>query len=56
MGEMVLSRMECVDLFLDLNRVCQEIDKACPFGYDEFLDMLSPKDDSTYGNSLLYEI
>ncbi len=48
-GKMVLSQMECADLFMDLNRVC-------PFGYDEFLDMLSPKDDSTYGNSLLYEI
>ena len=44
-GEMVLSRMECVDLFLELNRVCQEIQKVCPYGYDEFLDMLSPKSD-----------
>lgn len=53
-GEMVLSRMECVDLFLDLNRVCQEIDKACPFGYDEFLDMLSPKDNPACDHYLLY--
>lgn len=53
-GEMVLSQMECVDLFLDLNRVCQEINKACPFGYDEFLDMLSPKDDPACDHYLLY--
>lgn len=44
-GEMVLSQMECADLFLELNGVCQEIQKVCLYGYDEFLDMLSPKDD-----------
>ena len=53
-GEMVLSQMECSDLFLDLNRVCQEINKACPYGYDEFLDMLSPKDDPSCDHYLLY--
>ena len=31
MGEMVLSRMECVDLFLELNRVCQEIVLCVPY-------------------------
>ena len=35
-GKMVLSKMECTDLFLELNRTCQEINKACPFGYDVF--------------------
>ena len=53
-GEMVLSQMECEDLFLDLNRACQEIDRACPFGYDEFLDMLSPKDAPDCDHYLLY--
>ena len=53
-GEMVLSRMGCADLFLDLNRVCQEINKACPFGYDEFLDMLSPKSDPACDRYLFY--
>ena len=53
-GEMVLSQMECEDLFLDLNRACQEVDRACPFGYDEFLDMLSPKDAPDCDHYLLY--
>ncbi len=53
-GEMVLSRMECVDLFLELNRVCQEIQKVCPYGYDEFLDMLSPKSDPACDRYLFY--
>ena len=44
---MVLSQMECADLFMDLNRVC-------PFGYDEFLDMLSPKDNPACDHYLLY--
>lgn len=53
-GEMVLSRMECVDLFLELNRVCQEIQNVCPYGYDEFLDMLSPKSDPACDRYLFY--
>ena len=54
LGEMVLSQMECVDLFLELNRVCQEIQKVCPYGYDEFLDMLSPKSDPACDRYLFY--
>ena len=54
-GEMVLSHMGCTDLFLDLNRVCQEIERVCPFGYDEFLDMLSPKDAPDHDHYLLYK-
>ena len=53
-GEMVLFRMECADLFLDLNRVCQEIQKVCSYGYDEFLDMLSPKDNPHCDRYLFY--
>lgn len=53
-GEMVLSHMECIDLFLELNRVCQEVSKVCPYGYDEFLDMLSPKDDPDCDRHLFY--
>ena len=53
-GEMVLSQMECVDLFLELNRVCQEIQRVCPYGYDEFLDMLSPKSDPACDRYFFY--
>nr|WP_300566894.1 hypothetical protein [uncultured Acetatifactor sp.] len=53
-GEMVLSHMGCTDLFLDLNRVCQEIERVCPFGHDGFLDMLPPKDDPAHDHYLLY--
>lgn len=53
-GKMVLSKMECADLFLELNRVCQEIQKVCPYGYDEFLDMLSPKDEPACDRYLFY--
>lgn len=42
-GELVLSKLELSDTLLSLNTACQEIDRVCPFGYEEFMDMLEPK-------------
>jgi len=42
-GEIVLSKLELTDTLLSLNAACQEIGRVCPFGYEEFIDMLEPK-------------
>lgn len=42
-GEMVLSKLRDSDTLSGVNLACQEINRACPYGYDEFLDMLEPK-------------
>ncbi len=42
-GELVLSKLQDSDTLSGVNLACQEINRACPYGYDEFLDMLEPK-------------
>ena len=44
-GELVLSKLAQDDTLTGLNVACQEIRKNCPYGYEEFMDMLSPKKD-----------
>lgn len=44
-GEMVLSKLQESDTLSGINLACQEIARSCPYGYDEFLDMLEPKAD-----------
>lgn len=43
MGEVILSKLTKDDTLAGLNLVCQEIEKACPYGYDNFIDMIVPK-------------
>lgn len=43
-GGVVLSRITNGDTLSGVNLACQEINRACPFGYDEFMDMLAPKE------------
>lgn len=45
MGGVVLSKLARDDTLTGLNVACQEIRKNCPYGYEEFMDMLSPKKD-----------
>lgn len=45
-GKVVLSKLEQSDTLTGLNVACQEISRNCPYGYDEFMDMLAPKKDA----------
>lgn len=54
-GEVVLSNLEQGDLLTDLNMVCQKIRRNCPYGYDEFLDMLVPKKDTAMDRFHFYK-
>ena len=45
-GGLVLSKLEQGDTLTGLNVACQEIRRNCPYGYDEFMDMLAPKKDA----------
>ena len=42
-GTLVLSKLEQGDTLTGLNVACQEIRRNCPYGYDEFMDMLAPQ-------------
>lgn len=54
-GELVLSKLEPDDTLTRLNAVCQEIQRNCPFGYEEFMDMLLPKKDAAMDRFRFYE-
>lgn len=45
-GGVVLSKLAQDDTLTGLNVACQEIRRNCPYGYDEFMDMLAPKKDA----------
>ena len=45
-GALVLSKLEQGDTLTGLNVACQEIRRNCPYGYDEFMDMLAPPKDT----------
>ena len=44
-GELVLSMLNRGDTLSGVNLACQEINRVCPYGYEEFMDMLRPKAD-----------
>ena len=44
-GELVLSKLHEGDTLSGVNLACQEINRVCPYGYQEFVDMLHPKPD-----------
>lgn len=54
-GEMILSKLMAGDTLAGLNLACQEIAKACPYGYDEFLDMLNPKPADQFDRYRFYQ-
>ena len=45
-GRVVLSRLADGDTLSGVNLACQEINRVCPYGYDEFIDMLNPKENT----------
>ena len=54
-GELVLSKLEQDDTLTGLNVACQEICRNCPYGYNEFMDMLAPKKDATMDRFHFYQ-
>lgn len=54
-GALVLSKLEPGDTLTGLNVVCQEIRRNCPYGYDEFMDMISPKKDTEMDRFHFYQ-
>lgn len=53
-GKVVLSKLEQSDTLTGLNVACREIGRNCPYGYDEFMDMLAPKKDAAMDRFLFY--
>lgn len=54
-GGLVLSKLEQGDTLTGLNVACQEIRRNCPYGYDEFMDMLAPKKDAMMDRFHFYQ-
>ena len=54
-GELVLSKLSDTDTLSGLNLACQEIAKACPYGYGEFSDMLLPNKNTEYDRYHFYK-
>lgn len=55
MGEVILSKLTADDTLAGLNIVCQEIEKACPYGYENFIDMLIPKPEGQLNRYQFYK-
>ena len=53
-GELILSKLRDRDTLSDVNLACQEVNRVCPFGYEEFLDMLSEKPPEAYNRYSFY--
>lgn len=54
-GELILSKIRDRDTLSGVNLACQEVSRVCPFGYEEFLDMLSAKPQEPYNRYALYQ-
>lgn len=54
-GELILSKLGDSDTLSGLNLACQEVNRVCPFGYDEFLDMLSARPQEPYNRYEFYK-
>lgn len=54
-GELILSKLGDSDTLSGLNLACQEVNRVCPFGYEEFLDMLSARSREPYNRYEFYK-
>ena len=54
-GGVVLSKLAQDDTLTGLNVACQEIRRNCPYGYEEFMDMLRPKKDTAMDRFYFYQ-
>lgn len=54
-GSLVLSKLHESDTLSGINLACQEINRVCPYGYAEFLDMLDPQPKAGYNMYAFYK-
>lgn len=54
-GELILSKIRDSDTLSGVNLACQEVNRVCPFGYEEFLDMLSARPQEPYNRYAFYQ-
>lgn len=54
-GELILSKLRDSDTLSGVNLACQEVNRVCPFGYEEFLDMLRARPQEPYNRYAFYQ-
>ena len=54
-GELILTKLRDSDTLSGVNLACQEVSRACPFGYEEFLDMLRARQQEPYDRYAFYK-
>ncbi len=54
-GELILSKIRDGDTLSGVNLACQEVSRVCPFGYEEFLDMLGERPKEPYNRYAFYK-
>ncbi len=54
-GELILSKLRDNDTLSGVNLACQEVSRVCPFGYEEFLDMLCERPPEAYNRYAFYK-
>jgi len=54
-GELILSKLRDSDTLSGVNLACQEVNRVCPFGYEEFLDMLCERPKEPYNRYAFYQ-
>lgn len=54
-GELILSKLRDSDTLSGVNLACEEVSRVCPFGYEEFLDMLCARPQEPYNRYTFYQ-
>lgn len=54
-GKLILSKLRDSDTLSGVNLACQEVSRVCPFGYEEFLDMLGERPQEPYNRYAFYQ-
>lgn len=55
MGVFILANLRDSDTLSGVNLACQEVNRVCPFGYEEFLDMLGERPQEPYNRYAFYK-
>jgi hypothetical protein len=54
-GAFILANLRDSDTLSGVNLACQEVNRVCPFGYDEFLDMQGPNPQAGFNRYAFYK-
>lgn len=54
-GELILSKLRHNDTLSGVNLACQELSRVCPYGYEEFLDMLGDRPQKPFNRYAFYQ-